>query len=84
MLIFEAKAIIDSRLKFNEEYKDQIPEYFEALKMASKALEAQCRVADMINDLNSDKADSTYSHDLVMDILAECTMEGKVDEDENK
>lgn len=84
MLIFEAKNIIDERLKLNEDYKEHIPEYFNALEIASKALDAQLRLADMINDLSCDREGSTYSQALVLEILNECSIEGgKGDEDEN-
>lgn len=52
MLLFEAKAEIDERLKLAEEsnYKEQIPEYIEALEIASKCIEKQIELADLLND----------------------------------
>lgn len=73
MLMFEAKAQIDERLKLKDEYKAQIPEYIEALEIASKAIEAQIRLADLLNDFyaeDDDKhKDDMYSRALTLELL---------------
>lgn len=39
MLLFEALGQIEERLKMSDEYKANVPEYFEALEIAKKSIE---------------------------------------------
>lgn len=83
MLLFEAKAQIDSRLTdaMRADYQKHIPEYFEALEIASKCIEAQGRLADMLNDFVADfRPEDSYSATLVLELLNEIRFDWKIDE----
>lgn len=73
MLIFEAQNEIKERLKLKPDFCKDIPEYFEALEMADKALEAQGRLSDLLNDFMQDSEEhqknDTYSWALVVEFL---------------
>lgn len=70
MILAEAKGIIDSRIDLIEsDYKDQIPEYYEALKIASKCIEKQLDLVTILDELLLDNKDDYYSNDLVIEIL---------------
>lgn len=87
MLIFEAKREIDERIKLKSEYEkfSDVQPYFEALEMASKALEAQNRLADMLNTFDAEDEekhkDDTYSRRLTIELLKVASMD-YVNEDE--
>ena len=72
MLIFEAREELQSRVDLMNadcwfDGKDQIKEAYE---MAVKALEAQQRVCDLLNDFWDDtKPGDSYSAQLVYDII---------------
>lgn len=73
MLLFEAKNEIDKRLEetMQTDYREHIPEYFEALEIASKAIDAQMRLADMLNDFwNDTKELDTFSARLTYELLS--------------
>jgi len=82
MLLFEAKAEIEERLKLNDEYKNDIPEYFEALEIAVKCIEAQERLADILNDFWADtNEDDMFSAKLTEDMLQGIRYDAKFDDD---
>lgn len=79
MLLFEAKREIDSRLteQLKRDYQSMIPEYFEALEIASNCIDAQMRLCDLLNDLYPDlenevHENDTYSLRLVIELLETC------------
>lgn len=82
MILAEAKSQIDARLGLAEDYKANIPEYFEALEIASKCIEAQMRLSDVINEWWDDitEADS-LSAMLVYDILKQFMYDAEFDDD---
>lgn len=86
MLIFEAMNEIRGRLELKEEYKKQIPEYFEALEMAYKALEAQTRLADILNDFYAEDEEKhkgdMYSRLLCLELLECCRFDYIPEEEE--
>lgn len=73
MLIFEAIFEIQERIKLKKDYGNNIPEYFEALELAKKALEKQLVLADYLESFASEDEekhkDDTYSRTLVMEFL---------------
>ena len=84
MLLFEAKSEIDKRLSENlkSDFGKHIPEYFEALELASKCIDAQQRLAHLLNEFwdGLTEADS-FSAQLTYDMLRSCSIEAKFDED---
>lgn len=73
MLLFEAKAELEERLRLQDEYGHELPEYFEALEIASKCIDAQIRLADLLNDFTENELENdTYSAKLCYDILTQC------------
>lgn len=82
MLLSEAKKEIDDRLELADDYKEHMPEYFEALEIASKCIEAQMRLADTLNDFSEQELDrDTYSARLCYDMLSSIRFDAKFDED---
>lgn len=82
MLLFEAKAEIEERLKLNDEYKNDIPEYFAALEIAVRCIEAQERLADILNDFWADtNEDDMFSAKLTEDMLQGIRYDAKFDDD---
>lgn len=82
MLLLEAKAEINERLKMHDEYKEHIPEYFEALEIAVKCIEAQQRLCDMLNDFWIGlKEDDTFTARLTEDMLMGIRYDAKFDDD---
>lgn len=80
MLLFEAKAQIDERLKITD-YKEQIPEYYNALEIASKSIEAQIRLAELLNDfIATYNKENRYSEDVVIEFLNEIRFDYQEDE----
>lgn len=86
MLLIEAKAEIDARITEAQktEYYSHLPEYFEALEMASKALEAQMRLANYINDLEQAPVEGLLGPVFMsfMETLNECRWDWEEDEEE--
>lgn len=82
MMLFEADNEIQSRLELHQEYKNDIPEYFEALEIAHKSIQKQMELADVINDfwLDVEKND-TFSATLVYDLLNQFRHDYEGDED---
>lgn len=89
MLVYEAKEEIESRLTeaLKHDYAKDMPEYFQALEIAVKALDAQIRLIDTLNDWDIEteiKRGDTYSasacHDIVRQFSIYCKDE---DEEEN-
>lgn len=75
MLLFEAKEKIDNVKKENE-----------ALEIASKCIEAQMRLADLLNDLQIDLYNEIHEKDmysirLVYEMLSSIRFDAKFDED---
>lgn len=70
MLLMDAKAQIDARLTetTGKEYRESIPEYYEALEIASKCIGAQLVLADILNDWEFKDVD-TFSTPLVKELL---------------
>lgn len=82
MLLFEAKSQIDDRLELSEDYKCHIPEYFEALEIASKCIDAQIRLAELLNDFTErELKEDTYSAQLTYEMLSSIRFDAKFDED---
>lgn len=82
MLLFEAKAYIDERLALSDDYKEQIPEYFNSLEIASKSIEAQIRLSELLNSFFDDLSEEdSFSVDLVYEILSGIRFDAKFDED---
>lgn len=72
MILAEAKGIIDSRIELIEsDYMDQIPEYYEALKIASRCIEKQFNLVEILDDLLLGDKNDSYSRDLVIELLHE-------------
>jgi len=74
MLLMDAKNEIDSRLSetIQRDYREHIPEYFDALEIARKCIEAQMRLADILNDWDAGfKEGDSLSYKLVEQILNE-------------
>lgn len=73
MLIFEAIGEIQGRLNLRKDYENTIPEYFEALEMAKKALEKQLVLADYLESFMAEDEekhkDDRYSRALVLEFL---------------
>lgn len=81
MLLFEAKAELEERLRLQDEYVHEIPEYFEALEIASRCIDAQIRLADLLNDFTEREIEQdTYSAKLCYDILNQCRFDWTEDE----
>jgi len=75
MLLFEAAELFKSRLA-NNEYRDEIPEYYEAMEIAVKCIEAQYSIIDYLDAFNSEDDEvhkgDMYSRMLVMEFLNSC------------
>lgn len=72
MLIFEAKHEIDARLEHCQDLKENVPEYFEALEIASKCMQKQMDLIELLNDWDIEtesKRGDTYSAMLCHDIV---------------
>lgn len=85
ILLWSALGEIEERLKMAFVYGVDIPEYFQALRVARKAILAQMRLAEYLNefyaeDYEKHKNDS-YSRGVVMDILQICSYEYEEKED---
>lgn len=84
MVLCEAHETI-KLLKKVAGYKKQVSpkshniDNYNALEIAQKCIEAQMRLADVINDMQQDNPKDLYSGALVKDILSEClyTWEGE-------
>lgn len=89
MLLFEAKKEIDDRLspELRRDYEKTIPEYFMALEIAQKAIEAQIRLTELLNDWTEDSArreserGETFSPRLCRDMVRQFSIFAKFDED---
>lgn len=82
MLLFEAKSQIDERLQ-KCDFKELIPDYIEALEIVSKCIEAQMRLADVLNDFFADcKETDTFSAKLIYDILEQFRFDFEEEQDE--
>lgn len=52
------------------DFKEQIPEYIQAMELAVKALEAQLTLMDVVNDILAHfKEEDSFSERLVLEIL---------------
>lgn len=69
----KAKAEIDERLtsKLREEFGKQIPDYFKALEIASKSIEAQLRLNEMMEFVSTLNHCEKYSAGIVLGMLNE-------------
>ena len=83
MLLFEAKHQIDARLDetLQKDYKEHIPEYFEALEIASRCIQAQMELSDVLNDWDI-KDDDRVSGLLCYEILEQFSIYHKEDEED--
>ena len=72
-LITKAKKEIDARLSddLRKDYEQSIPEYFQALEISSKALEAQIRLNEMIELITALNQGDQYSVRTVRTMLEE-------------
>lgn len=75
MFLFEAANEFKERLKLDD-LRENIPEYFEALEIAVKCIEAQYTVIDYLDAFNSENEEEhrgdSYSRPLVMEFLNSC------------
>lgn len=81
MLLFEARGILQGRIDHCD-FKEQIPDYIEALEIAVKCIDAQMRLADIRNDLQTIPEGSTFSQGVMNEVLEECSFEWKTEEEE--
>lgn len=85
MLLFEAKAELEERLRLQDEYGHEVPEYFEALQIASACIDAQIRLADILNSFTEKEIENDmYSANLCYDILNQCRFDWTEDDLEGK
>lgn len=87
MVLAEEKAQIDDRLTetLRRDYKHLIPEYYEALEIASKCIDAQMRLADVLNEFWDDaKPTDSFSGKLVYNILEQFRFDYEPDDIWNK
>ena len=81
MLLREAKELIDDRIK-NCDFKEQIPDYIEALELASRCIEQQARLCCMLNNFWDDVSkDDSFSASLMHGMLSQYSIYAKFDED---
>lgn len=81
MLLFEAKREFDERLEYCAEIKTNIPEYMEAMEIASKCIASQIRLSEILNDWDG-KEDDSYSDSIVKDILEQLRFDYEEELDE--
>lgn len=83
MLLCDAKAEIDARIEIIEkDFKDNIPDYLEALKIASRSIEAQIRLTDVLNDFFCGFAENdSISLKLAYGMLKQFSIFAEFDED---
>ena len=81
MLLHEAKELIDDRIE-NCDFKEEIPDYIEALELASRCIEQQMRLCDMLSSFWDDVSeDDSFSASLTHGILLQYSIYAKFDED---
>ena len=81
MFLREAKELIDDRIE-NCDFKEQIPDYIEALELASRCIEQQVRLCDMLNSFWDDVSkDDSFSASLMHGMLSQYSVCAKFDED---
>lgn len=84
MLLFEAKNEIDERIKHYEhsDLRQECKEYAEALRIASKSIEAQIRLSELLNEfLDGIKETDNFSTSLCYEMLSTIRFDAKFDED---
>lgn len=84
MLLFEAREKIGSRLAPTHYEQFGVTgaiDQMEADRIAMKSIDAQMRLADLLNDLNTMKDTDTFSLKCVLDFLNEIRFDARFDDD---
>lgn len=86
MLLFEAANEFKARLQIND-YKDSIPEYYEAMEIAVKCIHAQIRLADLLNDFYCENEEhhknDMYSRKLCLQLLESFRFDKDCEDDDD-
>lgn len=85
MLLFEARHQLQERIDICD-FKEQIPEYIEALEIAVKCIDKQQELVDCLNDWDIEteiKNGDRYSAQLCHDIVRQFSIYNEDEEDED-